>query len=256
MNATPTTHTSAATINTAESISSTLDSRARFARLPESPINTSPVPRLTSLYHHEDGREYGDRRYPGNCAGALIRDLILYFRPSNVFDPMTGSGTCGQVCNALRVPCVSGDIHRGFDAADPNQVRAIAEANTRSGTFDFIWAHPPYWRQKLYSDNPNDLSRTPTLEAFLTGYGSFINAMKSVLAPKGKLAILMGDYTDRQAGFIPLTFHTKRLAIDAGLRQSCTDIIRFSHGNSSSKKVYLSSFIPGLHDVCMVFERA
>ena len=31
-----------------------------------------------------------------------------------------------------------------------------------------------------------------------------------------------------------------------------TDIIRFSHGASSSNKVYRSSFIPGLHDVCMI----
>ena len=69
------------------------------------------------------------------------------------------------------------------------------------------------------------------------------------------LAILMGDYTDRDAGFVPLTYWTKRLAFEAGLRQVCTDIIRFSHGASSSKKVYRSSFIPGLHDVCMVFEK-
>jgi hypothetical protein len=41
----------------------------------------------------------------------------------------------------------------------------------------------------------------------------------------------------------------------AGLKQHCTDIIRFSHGASSSKKVYRSSFIPGLHDVCMIFEK-
>ena len=65
----------------------------------------------------------------------------------------------------------------------------------------------------------------------------------------------MGDYADREAGFVPLTWHTKRLAFDAGLRQYCTDIIRFSHGASSSKKVYRSSFIPGLHDTCMVFEK-
>ena len=71
----------------------------------------------------------------------------------------------------------------------------------------------------------------------------------------GKLAILMGDYCDREEGFVPLTFHTKRLAFTAGLRQCCTDIIRFSHGASSSRKVYRSSFIPGLHDTCMVFER-
>ena len=34
-----------------------------------------------------------------------------------------------------------------------------------------------------------------------------------------------------------------------------TDIVRFSHGASSAKKTYRSSFIPGLHDVCMIFER-
>jgi hypothetical protein len=71
--------------------------------------------------------------------------------------------------------------------------------------------------------------------------------------PGGKLAILMGDYNDREAGFVPLTYHTKQLAFDLGLRQCCTDIIRFSHGASSSRKVYRSSFIPGLHDVCMIF---
>ena len=66
----------------------------------------------------------------------------------------------------------------------------------------------------------------------------------------------MGDYSDREAGFVPLVYHTKRLAFDAGLTQHCTDIIRFSHGTSSSKKVYRCSFIPGLHDVCMIFEKA
>jgi hypothetical protein len=66
----------------------------------------------------------------------------------------------------------------------------------------------------------------------------------------------MGDYCDREAGFVPLTYHTKRLAFECGLKQTCTDIIRFSHGASSSRKVYRSSFIPGLHDVCMVFEQS
>lgn len=49
--------------------------------------------------------------------------------------------------------------------------------------------------------------------------------------------------------------HTNRLVFAAGLQQCCTDIIRFSHGASSARKVYRSYFIPGLHDTCMVFER-
>ena len=61
--------------------------------------------------------------------------------------------------------------------------------------------------------------------------------------------------SDKDAGFVPLVYETKRLAFAAGLRQHCTDIISFSHGASRGKKVYKSSFIPGLHDVLTVFER-
>ena len=108
----------------------------------------------------------------------------------------------------------------------------------------FLLAHPPYWRQKLYANDPRDLSRTPTLEHFLDRYGQFIATVSVPCKPGGKLAILMGDYSDREAGFIPLTYHTKRLAFAAGLEQHGTDIIRFSHGASSSKKVYRSSSSP------------
>ena len=54
----------------------------------------------------------------------------------------------------------------------------------------------------------------------------------------------MGDYSDREAGYVPLVYHTKRLAFAAGLAQHCTDIIRFSHGASSSKKVYRAVLHP------------
>jgi SAM-dependent methyltransferase len=222
--------------------------RPIFARLPIAPVNTSPVPGLTSLYHSAEAGEYGDRRYPGNCGGNLIKDLLNYFRPGLVCDPMSGSGTCDDVCGELGIPCMSFDIHGGFDACDPAEFSAV-------DTFDFIWSHPAYWRQKLYADDPRDLSRSPTLEHFLRRYGQFIRNSARALKPGGRLAILMGDYCDRDEGFVPLTFHTKRLAFAAGLRQCCTDIIRFSHGASSSRKVYRSSFIPGLHDTCMIFEK-
>jgi hypothetical protein len=221
-----------------------------YVRLPRAPITGSPVPGLTSLYHFHRAGEYGDRKWPGNCGGQLIKDLLTYFKPQGlIFDPMTGSGTAREVCEELGLPCIAWDIHKGQDACDPNDF-------PKPETFDFIWAHPPYWRQKLYADDPRDLSRAPTIEHFNRRYGQFIRNCKSALKRRGKLAILMGDYSDREAGYVPLVYHTKRLAFEAGLRQHCTDIIRFSHGNSSSKKVYRSSFIPGLHDVCMIFEKA
>jgi hypothetical protein len=223
--------------------------RPVYARLPLAPRNASPVPHLTSLYHFHRAGEYGNRSYPGNCGGNLIRDLLSYFKPDGiVLDPMSGSGTCRDVCEELRVPCMSWDIHRGIDACDP-------QGFAPTEMFAFIWAHPPYWRQKLYADDPRDLSRAPTLEDFLRRYGQFIRNCARALKPAGKLAILMGDYNDAKDGFVPLVFYTKQFALRAGLKQHCTDIIRFSHGASSSKKVYRSSFIPGLHDVCMIFEK-
>src|SRR5664279_513607 len=77
----------------------------QYARLPRAPITASPVPHLTSLYHFSRAGEYGDRGYPGNCGGTLIRDLLRFFQPQTVFDPMTGSGTCRDVCRELGIYC-------------------------------------------------------------------------------------------------------------------------------------------------------
>lgn len=220
-----------------------------IAVLPRAPRNGSPVPGLTSLYHKSWRGNYGDARYPGNCSGELIKDLLRFFRPRRVLDPMAGSGTCADVCRDLGIECVSKDIRDGFDAANPMGIDEL-------GAFDFVWVHPPYWRQKRYTSHPRDLSNCPTLDDFLAGYSVLIENCFDVLRPGGRLAVLMGDYTDREAGYVPLTYHTKRIAFRLGLRQCCTDIIRFGHGASSSHKTYRSSFIPGLHDTCMVFERA
>jgi hypothetical protein len=217
----------------------------RMAKLPVAPINASPVPHLTSLYHNDDPGTWGDRRYPGNCSGHLIRDLLKFYRVNTVYDPMAGSGTCGDVCRDLGIYCWSGDVHEGFDACEPRF----------SECFDFVWIHPPYWRMKEYASDPRDLSREPTLEGFLRRYDQLIRACAQAVKPGGHLAILMGDYSDRTAGYGPLVHHTKVLAFAAGLRQCVTDIIRFSHNASSSRKVYKSSFIPGLHDVCVVFTK-
>ena len=133
-----------------------------YARLPLAPLTRSPVPHLTSLYHFDASGDYGARSYPGNCGGELIRDLLLYFKPANVFDPMTGSGTCRDVCRELNIACTSLDIREGFDATQSKSYDRLGDT-----LFDFAWIHPPYWRQKLYTDQPGDLSRASTFEAFL-----------------------------------------------------------------------------------------
>ncbi|MBY0460509.1 MAG: hypothetical protein K2V38_24605 [Gemmataceae bacterium] len=173
----------------------------QYAKLPLAPINASPVPRLTSLYHHDQAGPYGDRRYPGNCSGELIKDVLRYFRPVKILDPCSGSGTCRDVCRELDIACHALDIRYGQDACNPASF-------PRTTTFPLIWAHPPYWRMKRYTNDPRDLSAAPTLEAFLDRYGRFLGNCADVLEPGGILAVLMGDYSDRTEGFLPLTYHT------------------------------------------------
>ena len=62
-----------------------------YARLPLAPRNASPVPHLTSLYHFHRAGDYGDRSYPGNCGGNLIKDLLNHFQPGLVYDPLCGA---------------------------------------------------------------------------------------------------------------------------------------------------------------------
>jgi hypothetical protein len=105
-----------------------------------------------------------------------------------------------------------------------------------------------------YKAGEGDLSAAGDLAAFRVKLSAAVSNCLSVLNPGGKIAILMGDYSDREAGFVPLTQLTKNVCVELGLRQACTDIIRFSHGATSGHRRYRSSFIPGLHDVCMIFQ--
>lgn len=218
----------------------------QLVALPHAPITASPVPWLTSIHSTPGRGHYGDARYPGNCSGKIIRDLLLFFQPRNVLDPMTGSGTCRDVCRELRLPCYSGDIRTGFDACDASSYPAEK--------YDFVWLHPPYWRMKKYTQDPRDLSGAPTMEDFYKRLYRLLVAASSKLSENGRMAVLMGDYQDMAVRrFIPCTHMVRHICLQIGLWPACTEIIRFQHGNSSSNKTYSSSFIPGLHDTCMIF---
>lgn len=106
--------------------------------------------------------------YRGNCSGLLNRDLIKFYRPSRVLDPMKGGGTCRDVC--------------------------------------------------------------------------------------GKLAVLIGD-GKHYGRYLGLPFRVMNAAASVGFWLAAPEIIRFSHGATSSRQRYNTAFIPRLHDVCLVLER-
>lgn len=217
----------------------------RFLELPDAPRTASPVPWLTSIHGTRRRGPYGSPSFPGNCGGYFIRDLLRYFRPASVLDPMCGSATCRDVCHELGIACRSFDLRKGADATDPANYAG-------SGPFDFVWLHPPYWRMIRYSRDPRCLSNAPTVEEFLDRLQQVIRNCHGVLAPGGKLALLIGGYTDR-GRYMPLPHLALQRAVEEGLWPACTEIIRLQHGSTGSRKSYRSSFIPGLHDNCLVF---
>ena len=219
---------------------------SRVVALPDAPLTASPVPELTSLYSRVGRGPYGDARYRGNCSGYLIRDLIRYFGSQCVLDLMRGSGTCGDVCRELGIPFAEMDLRLGQDAANPDCYAGLDPVG-------FVWMHPPYWRMIRYNADPRCLSSLPTLETFLNRMQLILRLSKTVLAPHGKIAVLIGNYSDR-GRYQPLSHLLVERAIREGLWLACTEIIRFQHGNTSSRKQYASSFIPGLHDTCLIFE--
>lgn len=220
-----------------------------YVPLPAVPKTKSPVPWLTSIHAAPGRGNYGDARYRGNCSGLLVRDLLLYHRPRRVFDPMTGGGTCRDVCRELSIPCMSRDVRAGFDATDPS-------AFTGLGRFDFVWLHPPYWKMIRWSDDPRCLANAPTLDAFLAKLRSVFRNCASVLSPTGVLAVLMGDHR-HEGRYLALPFRTFLAAEEEGLELAAPEIIRFSHGTTSaSEKEYPVSIIPRVHDVCLVLKRA
>jgi hypothetical protein len=216
--------------------------------LPEAPFTASPVPWLTSIHATPGRGNYGNADYRGNCSGLLIRDLLNFYKPGVVLDSMEGGGTCRDVCRELGIEYEGRDLRRGFDATD-------AGAFARLGMFDFIWLHPPYWQMVRYNaGEPRCLSNAPTLDWFLEQLQRVFRNCRGALRPGGKLAVLMGDCRV-QGRYLGLPFLAMNAAADVGFWLAAPEIIRFSHGTTSSRQRYTTAFIPRLHDVCLVLER-
>ena len=90
---------------------------------------------LTSLLRYPDRGPWGKGSYFGNCTGYLVFDLLDYFKPRSVFDPMEGSGTTGEVCFDLTIEYVGRDLKDGFD---------LLSSPLPDQHFDLIFWHPPY----------------------------------------------------------------------------------------------------------------
>jgi hypothetical protein len=195
---------------------------------------------LASVVSYPGRGPWGDNRYPGNCSGYMLIDLCATFQPSRVLDPMEGGGTSREVCADMGIEYAGFDLHSGTDSL----------RDEIGAGYDLIFWHPPYHDMKVYSDDARDLSRAGSLAAFgallRAGYWRFFD----LLAPGGRLAILMGDLR-RQGRYEPLTVDVARL----DRRHIEGIIVKVQHNVSSNKTRYGGAFVPILHETLTLFRR-
>ena len=199
--------------------------------------------RLTSLLRYPDRGPWGQSGYLGNCPGFLIVDLLDYFNPTSVFDPMEGSGTTGEVCADCNVEYEGRDLQTGCD---------LLSGVLPDRQFDLVFWHPPYWPGFQYSDHPNDLSTAPTITEYLDRLQVGFRRLVSVMAPQGRLVMLIGD--GRKSGvFYSIhtdVIHWKVLPLEAILIKEGDHARRARHFRYGP-----TQFIPTLHEYVLIFTR-
>ena len=198
---------------------------------------------FTSLLRYFDRGPWGDAGYFGNCNGYLLIDLIDYFKPASVFDPMEGSGTTGDVCFDLKLDYLGYDLRKGFD---------LLSSPIPDRCFDLIFWHPPYWPGRQYSDHPNDFSNSEGYKDFLDRIQQGIARFKGLLTSKGHLAILIGDGR-KQGVFYPIhseiiqwnLLPLEAVVIKDGQHERRANYFRYGP----------TRFIPTLHEYLLIFKR-
>jgi hypothetical protein len=201
-------------------------------------------PSLTSVVRYANRGPWGKATYFGNCTGYLLVDLIDYFKPTSVCDPMEGSGTTREVCFDLNVDYEGRDLNAGFD---------LLSSPLPDRCFDLVFWHPPYWPGHQYSTRPNDLSNADDFEDFEARLRTGFERLREVVTPTGRLVILIGD--GRKNGvFYPIHSDLIRwnvLPLDAVLIKDGQHERRAQHFRYGPAK-----FIPTLHEYVLIFKGA
>lgn len=179
----------------------------------------------------------GDKDFHGNCSPQVVEQCIWRLTEERdlVVDPMAGSGTALDVCKRFNRRCVAYDINPARSDIEGRDSRNMP---LDSDTVDMIFIHPPYWNLVRYTTNDDresgDLSRVPSLQAYLQMLGEVFTECRRILKPGKHMCVLIGDLV-RDGEFIPLCRKVSNLAeelnfIDRGYA------VKLAHGEVSRKK--------------------
>lgn len=201
---------------------------------------------LSTIVEYKERGSYGNNNYRGNTTGMVVKDLLEFYKPRKVFDPMAGSGTTGDVCEELNIPCLQLDLNPKFGGWD-----ALSDEIPESS--DMIFFHPPYhdiikYSSVYYPYDSRDLSQCTTYEDFISKLDAIQEKLIYSLRRGGRLVVLIGD--------IKKNGRLYSIQKDCNWYGSPEQIIIKKQFNTwSSRKTYRGKFIPIEHEYLLVFKR-
>lgn len=206
---------------------------------------------LCSVVSYPDRGPWGNAAYRGNCSGYLVKDLILRFNCKSVFDPAEGGGTVRDVVAGIN-KCLQKDIE--YEGRDLKGGWDILTGELPEKQFDLVFYHPPYWDIVRYSDNPNDLSNSPTLEDFEHKLSRSVQRLFQTVKPGGIMAVLIGDKR-KDGRYYPLF---RSLLTNDSIGQPKAIIIKLQHNCRSDSIRYQARspfLIPIRHEYCLIYQK-
>lgn len=192
---------------------------------------------------------YGRSSYPGNCSGYVQRNLIRYYRPKSVCDPLCGSDTTGDVVAELNreghsIRYDGLDLHSHFNIIRDSLIERLKRP------VDYVFLHPPYHSIVPYSGavwgtapHPDDLSRCSSYDEFLSKLQVALNNVYQAVRRGGAYSILIGDIRRDGKYFSP---QADIIQIAPGSLEGV--IIKLQHETTSGRRSYGGRFIPISHE--------
>ena len=137
----------------------------------------------------------------------------------------------------------------------------ILQKNNKKAV-QLVILHPPYFDILKFSNNPNDLSNSKTLQDFLKLFGNVVKNCTEVLEQDRYLAIVIGDkYSGGE--WVPLGFYCMNEAQKQGLKLKSI-IIKNIDGNRAKQgkndiwryRALTSDYYIFKHEYILLFKKA
>lgn len=176
-----------------------LDDQQRLEILNEKVEGLSCKPRPYDVWNFGHCHKLMGYQFEGYIPGQLVLQLLYFYTKQQdlIVDPMAGSGTVVDACLFMNRRCFAYDNNplsftKRIDIRESDAIEAIRSLKHRA---NLIFIDPPYFKKKEREYGAASISSLSRHE-YLDYFTCLAKESIKELAPDGRIALLMSDYTE------------------------------------------------------------